>query len=310
MGKLKIESMNALLLGIGRTAEASLRSDLERELVFKLDPQAEWLSELDSQAGGLLAWRLRVPSPQAFEDFRKTILNQILPFQDRLLACAWIPQGLPHPKLVAFDMDSTFIQQEVIDEIGREINCYEAFAEITEKAMQGKLDFVQAFHERTRQLAGVESDRVNQILPRLSLQPGVESFLQFLKTHQAHTMIVSGGFDFVLEHFQKKLGISEIHAHHLLVDSEQRLTGNVRLPIIDAVQKQRLVRTRRDQLGIGPDQVIVCGDGANDILMMVEATCKVSIAGKPKLREVCNIWLFQPDYRLLSRILSQATLLQ
>jgi phosphoserine phosphatase SerB len=271
-----------------------------------------WIQSLMGPPSAVHAHSFHAPAPcvriqyhfDSTEIKSHTILDQVKTCPFPLLAAAWLPAGLPTPKLVAFDMDSTLIQQEVIDEIGRELNQYERFAEITENAMQGRIDFVQAFHERIGLLKGLTLSRAESIIPRLSLNPGADDFVQWLKEQRAHTMIVSGGFDFVLKHFQQTLGIDEIHAHHLIQDSQACLTGEVRLPMIDSHQKQRLVHERQQALKLSPASTITIGDGANDIAMMNEASIKVSFCGKPKLEAAANTWVLDRNYAWLQVILT------
>jgi phosphoserine phosphatase SerB len=222
-----------------------------------------------------------------------------------IYAASWVPSTSQQKrkKLYAFDMDSTFINQEVIDELGRELGLYNAFATITERAMQGEMDFVQAFQERTALLRGLKMDQAQSITTRLTLSPGIETLLKRAKLDRAHTMIVSGGFDFVLRFFQLQLGIDEIHAHHLIQDETGTLTGEVRLPIVDAQYKKTLVHSRRESLGLTAAEVVVVGDGANDIQMMNEAETQVSFQGKEKLNQAANTWILHRDYRWLDSLL-------
>lgn len=214
------------------------------------------------------------------------------------------PQVRSAPKkLFVFDMDSTFINQEVIDEIGREIGLYDKFAEITESAMKGQIDFVQAFYDRIAMLKGLELSRAYMIFSRLTLSPGIESFLQSVKATGARTMIVSGGFNFVLEHFQKLTGVDWVHGHQLEIDAQGKFTGKLANSIVDGVRKQKLVQEKKRELGITSDQTVIIGDGANDIKMMAEAGTKVAFQGKEKLNLETNTWIFDRHYQWLKALL-------
>ncbi|MBS1960199.1 MAG: phosphoserine phosphatase SerB [Bdellovibrionales bacterium] len=206
-------------------------------------------------------------------------------------------------KLFVFDMDSTFINQEVIDEIGREIGVYDRFAEITEEAMKGQIDFVQAFYDRIAMLKGVPVESAYNILPRITLSPGIETFLEWIRSTGAQTMIVSGGFQFVLEHLQKSTGVDCIHGHTLETDSSGVFTGKLAGSIIDGERKRKLVQEKIRELGVTADEVVIVGDGANDIKMMAEASTRVAFQGKEKLNLETNTWILDRHYRWLKALL-------
>jgi phosphoserine phosphatase len=121
---------------------------------------------------------------------------------------------LAQKKLCVFDMDSTLINQEVIDEIARLFGKYDQVSKITEEAMQGKLDFTQSLQARCQLFMGMPDTRLQEILPKLSLSRGAKQLFTHLKTHQIKTAVVSGGFEFVLKHFQTQLGIDQVHGPH------------------------------------------------------------------------------------------------
>jgi len=220
-------------------------------------------------------------------------------------AASVVSAGAKHTakKLFIFDMDSTFINQEAIDEIGREIGAYDRFAEITEEAMKGQIDFIQAFYDRIAMLKGVPAARARNIFPRLTLSPGVETFLEWARSTGARTMIVSGGFQFVLEHFQKLADIDWIYGHALETDPSDVFTGQLAGLIIDGERKQKLVQEKMRELGISADEAVIIGDGANDIKMMSEASTRVAFQGKEKLNLETNTWIFDRHFRWLKALL-------
>ena len=117
--------------------------------------------------------------------------------------------------------------------------------------------------------------------------------LKWLRTEQIKTAVVSGGFEFILKHFQKLLFIDQVYGHHLETDinehtQEMQFTGAVNEPIIDATYKQKLVTQLKSNYELETNQTVVIGDGANDMLMMGEAGVSVSFCGKPKLATVTN----------------------
>lgn len=210
---------------------------------------------------------------------------------------------LSKKKLCVFDMDSTVINQEVIDEIARLFGLHEQVSKITEAAMQGKIDFVQSLQERCRLFQGMPESRLKDILPRLSLSPGAQALMETLRRTGVKTGIVSGGFEFVLRHFQSELHVDRIHAHTLEVDSSGQFLGNVKPPIIDASRKRELVSEMKRDFQSTTEQTIVVGDGANDLEMMKEAGISVSFCGKPKLMAEANTLILKRDLRLLERLI-------
>lgn len=210
---------------------------------------------------------------------------------------------LSQKKMCVFDMDSTLINQEVIDEIARLFGFYEQVSKITESAMQGKLDFTQALRERCKLFAGMPEARLHEILPKLSLSRGARELLATLQSQKIKTAVVSGGFEFVLKHFQSKLSIDEVHAHTLELDSNRDFLGTVKDPIIDAHQKRSLVSKMKKELGISTEETITVGDGANDIEMMKEAGISVSFCGKPKLMAAANTLILERNLALLEKFL-------
>lgn len=210
---------------------------------------------------------------------------------------------LAQKKLCVFDMDSTLINQEVIDEIGRLYGLYAQVSEITEAAMQGKLDFTQALRARCKLFTGMPESKLQEIIPKLSLSPGAREFMKHLQSLGSKTAVVSGGFEFVLKHFQSQLGIDRVRAHTLELDDQRNFLGTVQDPIIDASQKRALVSQMKKEYGVSSDQTIAVGDGANDIEMMKEAGIRVSFCGKAKLNAVANTLILERNLLLLEKFL-------
>lgn len=210
---------------------------------------------------------------------------------------------LAQKKLCVFDMDSTVINQEVIDEIARLFGMYDQVSRITEEAMQGKLDFTQSLRARCKLFTGMPESRLHEILPKLSLSRGAKQLIGHLKSHNLKTAIVSGGFEFVLKHFQAQLGIDQVHGHTLEMDSAGNFLGTVRDPIIDASGKRALVAQMKKEYGATKEQTITVGDGANDIEMMGEAGISVAFCAKPKLVAAANTWIGERDLSLLARFI-------
>jgi phosphoserine phosphatase len=224
----------------------------------------------------------------------KQLLNKSFPAPLPYAVSMATKQVAETPKrLVVFDMDSTVINQEVIDEIARRFGLYDEVAAITEEAMQGQLDFKQSLARRCELLKGMPFSKAESILAELTLSPGADLLIDELHSRTIKTAIVSGGFDFVLKYFQQQLLVDEVHGHHLHRDSSGALLGTVEAPIIDAERKKHLVSEMKQKYQATFEQTVTIGDGANDMLMMGEAGTSVSFCGKPKLAEVCNTLILQ-----------------
>jgi len=190
-------------------------------------------------------------------------------------------------RLVCFDMDSTLIEQEVIDELAIEAGVGEQVAEITERAMQGELDFQQSFRARVALLKGLDASVLPKIAERLTITEGAERLITTLKSLGYRTAILSGGFQYFAEYLQAKLGIDEVHANVLDVQ-DGYVTGEVKGHIVDGARKAFLLSELADNMGISPEQTIAVGDGANDLPMLSLAGLGVAFRAKPLVRQNAN----------------------
>ncbi|WOE30926.1 MULTISPECIES: phosphoserine phosphatase SerB [unclassified Acinetobacter] len=190
-------------------------------------------------------------------------------------------------RLVCFDMDSTLIEQEVIDELAIEAGVGEQVAEITERAMQGELDFQQSFRARVALLKGMDAAVLPKIAQRLTITEGAERLISTLKSLGYRTAILSGGFQYFAEHLQKKLGIDEVHAN-LLDVQDGIVTGEVKGHIVDGARKAFLLGQIATEMGISLEQTIAVGDGANDLPMLSIAGLGVAFRAKPLVRQNAN----------------------
>ncbi|KGT47391.1 phosphoserine phosphatase [Acinetobacter sp. HR7] len=190
-------------------------------------------------------------------------------------------------RLVCFDMDSTLIEQEVIDELAKEAGVGAQVAEITERAMQGELDFQQSFRARVALLKGMDASVLPKIAERLTLSEGAERLISTLKALGYRTAILSGGFQYFAEHLQAKLGIDEVHANVLDVQ-DGIVTGEVKGHIVDGARKAHLLMTIAEEMGISMEQTIAVGDGANDLPMLSIAGLGVAFRAKPLVRQNAN----------------------
>lgn len=190
-------------------------------------------------------------------------------------------------RLVCFDMDSTLIEQEVIDELALEAGVGEQVAEITERAMQGELDFQQSFRARVALLKGLDASVLPKIAERLTITEGAERLISTLKALGYKTAILSGGFQYFAEYLQAKLGIDEVHANVLDVQ-DGVVTGEVKGVIVDGARKAELLRELANKLGISLEQTMAVGDGANDLPMLAIAGLGVAYRAKPLVRQNAN----------------------
>ena len=189
-----------------------------------------------------------------------------------------------HRRLVAFDMDSTLIQAEVIDELARSHGVGDEVAEVTGLAMSGELDFKESLVRRVGLLAGLEEAVLREITEDIALTEGADRLVGAVKHLGLKTAIISGGFDYVGRRLQAELGIDYVYTNNLEV-ADGRLTGRVVGEIIDAQRKAEILREICAREDISALQSIAVGDGANDLPMLATAGLGVAFHAKPVVRE-------------------------
>jgi len=186
-------------------------------------------------------------------------------------------------RLIVFDMDSTLIQTEVIDEIADEAGVGPQIREITERAMNGEMDFDESLKARVSQLKGLKAEKLDEILNRLPLTPGVEDFIQTVKSLGYQVAVISGGFTYFANALKQKLGLDYAFANELEIINGE-LTGNITGTIVNAEQKALLVNLIAQQMNISMEQVVAVGDGANDLPMLSAAGLGIAFHAKDVVR--------------------------
>ena len=191
-------------------------------------------------------------------------------------------------RLLVADMDSTVIGQECIDELADYAGLKDKVARITERVMQGELDFPGALRERVRLLAGLDERELKRCLDeRVRLTSGAETLVQTMRAGGASCLLVSGGFLSFAEPVARTVGFDRVRANRLVFASG-KLSGEVGDPIVDSMTKRDALIEARDQLGLRREDVLAIGDGANDKLMIEEAGLGIAFRAKPALVEVAD----------------------
>jgi phosphoserine phosphatase len=187
-------------------------------------------------------------------------------------------------RLFAFDMDSTLIQGEVIDELARMAGVGDQVAKITEAAMRGELNFDESFARRVGLLKGLPAQRAHSLLNSIPMAEGAERLIRTLKLLGYKTAILSGGFTFFARDLQRRLGIDYVHANELEIENNA-VTGRVLPPIMNGARKaEKLAEIARAE-GFSLEQCVAVGDGANDIPMLNLAGMGIAYRAKPLVRE-------------------------
>lgn len=187
-------------------------------------------------------------------------------------------------RLVAFDMDSTLIEAEVIDELAVLAGVGEQVSAITERAMRGEIDFSESFRARVALLKGLEEAALARVAAELRITEGAEHLIATLRTLGYKTAILSGGFTYFARHLQQRLGIDHVYANELDIIGGE-VTGEIRGTIVDGARKAELLRQLAAEEGIDLQQVIAVGDGANDLPMLSIAGLGIAFRAKPLVKQ-------------------------
>lgn len=195
-------------------------------------------------------------------------------------------------RLICMDVDSTFVQMEVIDELARLAGTQDKVAAITERAMRGEIDFKEALRERVGLLKGLSFSRAKELLENIPLMPGAEELVKSLKYLGLKIGLVSGGFDFFVDALKKRFAIDFAFSNQLEV-IDGKITGKVQGAIVDAERKAQILNDMIQVFHCHPAQTIAVGDGANDILMLQAAGLGIAFRAKPRLQAAADLSLNQ-----------------
>jgi phosphoserine phosphatase len=190
-------------------------------------------------------------------------------------------------RLIVMDVDSTLIQDEVIDLLAARAGCAEEIAKVTEAAMRGELDFAASLRERTALLAGLDAGVLDEVRATLRLTPGARTLIRTLKRLGYKCGIVSGGFTAVISPLAESLGIDYVAANTLQI-ADGKLTGRVLEPILDRDGKTAALREFAAAAGVPLSQTVAVGDGANDLGMIGAAGLGVAFNAKPVVRDAAD----------------------
>lgn len=193
-------------------------------------------------------------------------------------------------RLLIADMESTIIQQEMLDELGDAIGARAHIEDITARAMRGELDFEAALDARVGLLAGLDAGVLEAMKARITLMPGAQTLVATMKAQGATCALVSGGFTVFTAHVAALLGF-DTHRANVLEIADGKLTGRVRRPILGREAKLAALRELAAQLSLNPADVLAVGDGANDLAMLGAAGLGVAFRAKPMVQEAAAAML-------------------
>ena len=187
-------------------------------------------------------------------------------------------------RLICFDMDSTLIQTECIDQLAERAGVGDKVRAITERAMRGEIDFNESFRERVALLKGLDVSVMQDIADHLPITEGVGRMMEVLKRAGFKTAILSGGFTFFGDYLKRKFGFDYVYANELEVGPDGKLTGNYVGDIVDGKRKAELLKLIAQVENVNIAQTIAVGDGANDLPMLSAAGLGVAFHAKPKVK--------------------------
>ena len=211
---------------------------------------------------------------------------------------AILPEVGRRKALLVADMESTVIAQELLDEMAEALGIRDRISEITVQSMAGKLDFELAIKERVRLLTGLRAAALDEMLERVTLNPGARTLVQTMRAHGAHTALVSGGFTHFTEAVRQSCGFDESHGNELIL-AEGVLSGEIATPILGPSAKHEILEKLCAEHGHELDRACAVGDGSNDVPMVKAAGLGVAYRAKSVLREAAEFHIDHGDLTAL-----------
>jgi len=279
--------MNPVLILIARPGSRALDHAALKAVSPIAPGPPRWLAEADALELPLS------PDVTGVEDAVRQALGR------RPVDVAVVPARNRRKRLLIADMDSTFIGQEVVDELAAVAGVGEAVSAITARAMRGELEFEPALQERVALLEGLSASAIETVIrDRITFTPGGGTLVATMKAQGAFTAIVSGGFDAFTGHVARALGFDSHEANRLLI-ADGRLTGRVAEPVLGRAAKVEALHRLTASLSITPEDAIAVGDGANDIALLRLAGLGVAFRGKPAVRTAADVRIDHADLTAL-----------
>ena len=271
---------------IANPSDPALDSALVTAIQHETGGEINWLHQR-------IACEIHAPrAPEAIELARARIGK-------RAVDAAIVPAEKRRKQVLIADMDSTMIEQECIDELADAVGIKAEVAAITERAMNGELDFEQALRHRVGLIKGLERRVIEEIRrERITLAPGGRALVQTMKAYGAFTSLVSGGFTFFADYIAKRIGFDEAIANVLEFDGEQ-LAGTVASPIVDKSTKLARLQSLAAERGLDTSATIAVGDGANDLDMIKAAGIGVALHAKPSVAQQAQVRIDHGDLTAL-----------
>ncbi|MGK0291100.1 MAG: phosphoserine phosphatase [bacterium] len=284
---------NQLILTlIGETIDFQALSKLD-QLLNHDEIQVEHICQLDHVDTNAIEFSIN--HEEAIN--QEKLLLQLLDFQSEYsidFALQSVSYFRRAKRLIVFDADMTFIQCEVIDEIGKAAGVEKEIATITSQAMNGEIDFRESLFQRVKLLKGVPVSALEEIAKRIPFTKGLEKLIQVLQRLGYKIGILSGGFTFFIKEFKEKFNLDYGYANTLEIQ-DGKLTGNLVGRVIDAQAKADLLTEIAEKEDLVPEQIIAVGDGANDLLMLGKAGLGISFNAKKIVQEQTKATLNRPN---------------
>lgn len=238
---------------------------------------------------GAVDLSIHLPEASSISSFRKALFSAPGTSDYNLLPFARVPK-----RLAVFDLDSTLIAGETIDELAAVAGCGDAVAAITRRAMRGEIDFSVSLKERVALLEGLDGAARDAVIKGATFTPGAQRLVKVLKALGCEICIISGGFEFLANVIGERLDADFVYANRLEVDGG-RLTGRTVGEVVDGEYKARTLVRLAEERGLAREEVMAVGDGSNDLAMFSEAGLGIAFNAKPIVQEKALARVNQPS---------------